>query len=48
MTDNTQKKVESIENNRRTWLEKNGPTVYGISVFAALAVFMTVHLLLSN
>ncbi|MBN2719298.1 MAG: hypothetical protein JXX14_25840 [Deltaproteobacteria bacterium] len=48
MTDINDKKIDNKENSQRTWLEKNGPTVYGISVFAALALFMTVHLLLSN
>ena len=44
----TKKNIERPTHvNKRSWIEKNGPTIYGAIVFAALGALMVVHFLAS-
>ena len=44
------KKTETTDSATKTksWLEINGPMVYGVGVFVALAILMAIHLIVSS
>lgn len=44
----TNNKNELKQNDHRTWLDKNGATIYGIAVFAGLIAVSIVHMVLST
>ena len=48
MTEPGKTEVTDKNTKLRSWLEINGPTVYGVGVFVALAILMAIHLIVSG
>ncbi|MBN2530825.1 MAG: hypothetical protein JXR76_30845 [Deltaproteobacteria bacterium] len=43
MTTNDNNTKDATKNPERNWMEKNGPLIYGVAVFVALAAIGLLH-----